>query len=94
MRLSVVLVSLSAFLSGEAAEAAAPDCSFMSPTIVGSPGRDVIVGTTRMDVIHGLGGNDLIRGRGAPTGSAVAAATTASWAASSATPYVGTQGRT
>ena len=37
-------------------------CYGLRPTIVGTPGDDVIQGTNRIDVIMGLGGNDTIRG--------------------------------
>ncbi len=34
------------------------------PTLIGTPGRDILVGTPGDDVIHGIGGHDLILGRG------------------------------
>jgi len=37
-------------------------CQGLEPTIVGTPGDDVISGTSGRDVIVGLGGNDVIRG--------------------------------
>ncbi len=37
-------------------------CNGLTPTIVGTPGDDVIYGTNGNDVIAGLGGNDIIYG--------------------------------
>ncbi|MGH8548601.1 MAG: choice-of-anchor Q domain-containing protein [Methylococcales bacterium] len=37
-------------------------CQGRVPTIIGTPGDDVIAGTDRRDIIMGLGGNDTIRG--------------------------------
>ncbi len=37
-------------------------CNGLRPTIVGTPGADVIVGTRGRDIIHGLSGNDTISG--------------------------------
>ncbi|NNF56576.1 MAG: ExeM/NucH family extracellular endonuclease [Acidimicrobiales bacterium] len=37
-------------------------CNGLVPTIVGTPGDDVIVGTNKADVIMGLGGDDVING--------------------------------
>jgi hypothetical protein len=39
-------------------------CGGLTPTIVGTPGNDVLLGTGAADVIAGLGGNDTISGRG------------------------------
>jgi hypothetical protein len=41
-----------------------PTCLGLTPTIVGTPGSDVINGTAGNDVIHGLYGNDTIDGKG------------------------------
>ncbi|MFQ6026494.1 MAG: glycosyltransferase family 39 protein [Dehalococcoidia bacterium] len=43
-------------------EASFLHCQGLSPTIIGTPGDDVINGTPQNDVIHGLGGNDIING--------------------------------
>ena len=37
-------------------------CDGLVPTIVGTPGNDVITGTNGDDIIHGLSGNDTISG--------------------------------
>jgi len=39
-------------------------CGGLAPTIVGTPGNDVLSGTGAADVIAGLGGNDTISGAG------------------------------
>ena len=63
-----------ALLAPAGATAAPPDsgpgtepqpllCGGLAPTIVGTPGHDVIDGTAGPDVIAGLSGNDEIRGR-------------------------------
>ena len=40
------------------------NCRGLTPTIVGTPGPDILIGTSGDDVIVGLGGNDTIFGRG------------------------------
>src|ERR687888_1503553 len=46
-----------------AAHGAAPSpCFGQAPTILGTPGDDVLPGTSGPDVVAGLGGNDRIRG--------------------------------
>jgi Ca2+-binding RTX toxin-like protein len=42
----------------------APHCDGLAPTIVGTPGDDILSGTTGVDVIVGLGGDDQIYGHG------------------------------
>lgn len=37
-------------------------CNGLNPTIVGTPGADVLIGTKNRDIIHGLSGNDTISG--------------------------------
>jgi Ca2+-binding RTX toxin-like protein len=39
-------------------------CGGVAPTLVGTPGDDVLIGTQHPNVIHGLGGNDIVDGRG------------------------------
>ena len=51
-------------LSPAPAAAASLLCGAQTPTIVGTPGDDVINGTPGNDVIAGLGGNDVINGLG------------------------------
>ncbi|WP_432511282.1 ExeM/NucH family extracellular endonuclease [Kineococcus sp. SYSU DK001] len=41
---------------------ASPTCQGLTPTVVGTPGDDVLKGTNKADVIVGLGGNDVITG--------------------------------
>ena len=54
-----ILISIS---SADAAPPGAVTCNALVPTIVGTPGDDVLVGTGGVDVIVGLGGNDTITG--------------------------------
>jgi len=37
-------------------------CDGLVPTILGTPGNNILIGTNGNDVIHGLGGNDIING--------------------------------
>lgn len=37
-------------------------CNGLRPTIVGTPGADILTGTKGRDIIHGLSGNDAISG--------------------------------
>jgi Ca2+-binding RTX toxin-like protein len=66
---ATVLGSAVALLLGGLTAASAPAramelCFDLSPTIVGTEGRDIIEGTAGDDVIVGLGGDDEIRGHG------------------------------
>jgi hypothetical protein len=48
----------------ERAEAWSTTCQERHPTIIGTPGDDVLTGTPGADVILGLGGDDVIAGTG------------------------------
>jgi Ca2+-binding RTX toxin-like protein len=41
-----------------------PDCRGLKPTMVGTPGSDVLIGTTKRDIIVAVGGSDTVRGNG------------------------------
>jgi Ca2+-binding RTX toxin-like protein len=41
-----------------------PKCQGMTPTLLGTPGNDVITGTAGVDVVHALSGNDKVDGLG------------------------------
>ena len=51
------------FLEGDAATSSYA-CAGQAPTILGTPGNDMLIGSTGSDVIVALGGDDVIRGRG------------------------------
>jgi Ca2+-binding RTX toxin-like protein len=60
----VVSVAVVGYPSASGARVAVPMCAGRVPTIVGTPGPDVLVGTQDPDVIVGLGGRDVVLGRG------------------------------
>jgi Ca2+-binding RTX toxin-like protein len=60
---SVIVVALVGTF-GSVSQAAVPTCRFETPTIVGTPGNDILKGTPEHDVIVGLEGNDVIHGGG------------------------------
>ena len=62
--LSALLVMAAALVLAAAPGTAAPACFGAAPSIIGSPGDDVLTGTAGDDVIIGRGGNDRIYGRG------------------------------
>ena len=57
------MMTVAAMAAPATAGAEGPECFGQPPTMIGTPGNDVLIGEENTaDVIMGLGGNDLIRG--------------------------------